>query len=185
MFRVAELRKRHIIGAKIRVFCVRHERCPIREKESGESGKEQVMELETAHFVSHPLAILNGCKDAATKSFNHGDKPSRLSSSSLSKQSLGADLAYYEQSILMGVPHVVVHRMDEASPMMPPRPVWYDEKGLAHSSMRKEAQSTSSLLASIEEGLQSSIIDPPSQEEITAFLYDRQAEIIICLEGTW
>ncbi|KAL7517060.1 hypothetical protein ACHAWX_002011 [Stephanocyclus meneghinianus] len=185
MFRVAELRKRHIIGAKIRVFCVRHERCPMREKESSERGKEQVMELETAYFVSHPLAILNGCKDAATNSLNDGDKSSRLRSSSLSMRSYKADLAYYEHSILMGLPHVVVHRMDETSPMMPPRPVWYDKKGLPHGPTTKEVPSASSLLTSTEEGLQSSMIDPPSQEEITSFLYDRQAEIIIFLEGTW
>ena len=182
---MAELRKRHIIGAKIRVFCVRHERCPMREKESSERGKEQVMELETAYFVSHPLAILNGCKDAATNSLNDGDKSSRLRSSSLSMRSYKADLAYYEHSILMGLPHVVVHRMDETSPMMPPRPVWYDKKGLHHGPTTKEVPSASSLLTSTEEGLQSRMIDPPSQEEITSFLYDRQAEIIIFLEGTW
>eukprot|EP00804_Cyclotella_cryptica_P007892 CCRYP_001444-RB/>CCRYP_001444-RB protein AED:0.05 eAED:0.05 QI:335/1/1/1/1/1/4/682/497 len=183
MFRVAELRKRHIIGAKIRVFCVRHERCPIEETETDESENDRVMVLETAHFISHPVAILNGCKDAANKSGNGGDLSLRLISSGFDKKTFGADSAY-EQSILMGLPHVVVHRIDEASPIMPPRPVWYDKKGLAHGPERKEAQSAS-LLCSTEEGSQNSKLDAPSQEEILSFLYDRQAEIIICLEGTW
>ena len=162
MFRVAELRKRHIIGAKVRVFCVRHERCPVGGKKDDERGS---VELETAYFVSHPLSILGGSKGV----------PSSSESSSLAVSGTQDD-SVYEQSILMGLPHVVVHRMDNVSPMMPPRPIWYDEKGSPHGP----ASSTS--LDSIEDGASSG--DVPSQEEITSFLQDRHAEIIVFLEGT-
>jgi len=170
MFRVAELRKRHIIGAKIRVFCVRHERCPVSMVGDNQSGRSNTVELETAHFVSHPLPLLNGSQSTDTSSED------------------------FEQSILMGLPHVVVHRMDNLSPMVPPRPVWYDERGVPHGVM-PETQTTdqqtgddkqSSLL--MEEGqsgaLFSNTQQPPSQEELTHFLQDRQAEIICFLEGT-
>lgn len=170
MFRVAELRKRHIIGAKVRVFCVRHERCPIGEKAGGDKdGTQRVVELETAHFVSHPLSILGGGGNSAPSKAS-----SSLSSSIMGESSPGSGSAY-EQSILMGLPHVCVHRMDVASPMMPPRPVWYDEKGLPHgSAVSKEGSS----LSMIEEG------SVPSQEDVASFLLDRQAEIIAFLEGT-
>jgi hypothetical protein len=158
MFRVAELRTRHIIGAKVRVFCVRHERCPVGSKKDG------AVELETAHFVSHPLLILGGSNVTAAPS------------SGLAATETKSDSAY-EQSILMGLPHVVVHRMGSSSPMMPPRPTWYDEKGLPHGSL-----SASRGLTTIEEG--SSSDGTPSPEEISSFLQDRHAEIIVFLEGT-
>lgn len=52
---MAELRnrKQHIIGAKIRVFYVRHELCPLSEE--AEAGGYGVVELEKVQFVSHPL----------------------------------------------------------------------------------------------------------------------------------
>ena len=166
MFRVAELRKRHIIGAKVRVFCVRHERCPI-DKDVKE--KSETVELETAFFVSHPLSILGGSKDTAS---------SGLPSESISDSA-------YEQSILMGLPHVVVHRMDHTSAMMPPRPIWYDEKGMAYSPSspgddENDKKESTSLLATMEEGSS----ETPSQEEIQLFLQDRHSEIIVFLEGT-
>lgn len=172
MFRVAELRKRHIIGAKVRVFCVRHERCPI---DQDEKEKSETVELETAFFVSHPLSILGGSKDTPS---SMGSASSGLASESMSDSA-------YEQSILMGLPHVVVHRMDQTSAMMPPRPIWYDEKGLAHSPSSfgddaKDEKESTSLLATMEEGSSKT----PSQEEIQLFLQDRHSEIIVFLEGT-
>lgn len=164
MFRVAELRKRHIIGAKVRVFCVRHERCPVSSKKDG------AVELETAYFVSHPLLILGGSNGSTAPLTGGSTAPSSGLAASESKS------AAYEQSILMGLPHVVVHPMDNSSPMMPPRPTWYDEKGSPHGP-----SSTSQGLTTIEEG---STSDSPSQEEISSFLQDRHAEIIVFLEGT-
>jgi len=212
MFRVGELRKRHIIGAKVRVFCVRHERCPVamggREGEDIENGGNNVVELETAHFVSHPLPLLDGSQSTTTRSaadVNEEEPNSKCS---------------FEQCILMGLPHVVVHRMDSLSPMMPPRPVWYDEGGVprvggpsplttlselseapteitAEESTGENNAAPSSLMATaMEEGVtapsSTSLLQPsngnttdqPAQEEISHFLQDRQAEIIVFLEGT-
>ena len=168
MFRVAELRKRHVIGAKVRVYCVRHERCPVA------TGGGVVGELETAYFVSHPLSLLNG--------------PPSLSGVGNSDVEPKANFTY-EQNILMGLPHVVVHRIDSLSPLLPPRPIWYDEGGIPHGpfvgnsttlsgSTTSAARDVAPTSFQIEEG---QII---SSEEITSFLHDRQAEIIVLLEGT-
>lgn len=186
MFRVAELRKRHIIGAKIRVFCVRHERCPV-------SSRHGAVDLETALFVSHPLFLLNGSR--TTTMFESGGEEEPNSECSL------------EQNILMGLPHVVVHRMDSLSPLVPPRPVWFDEGGVPHgpfestsatltagdgtsgentapsSLLMEEGQVTqSSRLLHVPDNGRTAIL--PTQEEITHFLQDRASEIIVFLEGT-
>lgn len=197
MFRVAELRKQHIIGAKVQVFCVRHERCPVAmaggQGQSKENGGNDVVELETAHCVSHALPLLNGSKSTAV-----GGRSGGADSNEEAPTSEGS----YEKSILMGLPDVVVHRMDLSSPMMPPRPVWYDAEGVPHGggspppSVSSEAPtenmtedgSSSLLAADLEEAapspLSPSATNQPTQEEITHFLLDRQAEIIVFLEGT-
>lgn len=210
MFRVAELRKRHIIGAKVRVFCVRHERCPVDMvggQGGAESGGNNVVELETAHFVSHPLPLLNGSRSIPTS----GSPPSM--SADANEEEPNSECSF-EQSILMGLPHVVVHRMDSLSPMVPPRPVWYDEGGVPHgpsvaplatlseaptestageSATGEDTAATSLLMEEGQPVHQSSLLQPssngdgtdqPTQEEITHFLQDRQAEIICFLEGT-
>lgn len=210
MFRVAELRKHHIIGAKVRVFCVRHERCPVAmaggEGGSTENGGSNVVELETAHFVSHSLPLLNGTNPT---------RASHLPAADVNEEGHYAESSY-EQSILMGLPHVVVHPMDPLSPMMPSRPVWYDSEGVPHGSGScpvttvsdaptestdseitddKSAVQSSLLAKDVEEGTTaaaSSLLQSPSddstnqptQEEIAHFLEDRQAEIIVFLEGT-
>jgi len=211
MFRLAELRKRHIIGAKVRMFCVRHERCPVAMADGGNQDPETgnaIVELETAYFVSHPLPLVYGSQSANTTNNNHSGLTS-ANSSDVSESS-------YEQSILMGLPHVLVHSMDALSPMIPPRPVWYDEGGvphgpsLAHSTTLSEAHADgtlgesqtgndddkpSSLLMEERQSTPSSLLqmtgsenntntNQPSEEEITHFLQDRQAEIICFLEGT-
>lgn len=201
MFRVAELRKQHIIGAKVQVFCVRHERCPVAmaggEGGSNENGGNNVVELETAHFVSHALPLLNGSKSTGSSGGANANEEAPHSEGS------------YEKNILMGLPDVVVHCMDSLSPLMPPRPVWYDAEGVPHgggtpppsaasevpTESTTEDGSSSLLAADLEEGApvppspSSSLLSPsstnqPTQEEITHFLLDRRAEIIVFIEGT-
>jgi hypothetical protein len=181
MFRVAELRKHHIIGAKIRCFCVIHERCPVSRSNDGG------VDLETAYFVSHPLSLLNGSRGTITR-YESEEEPNAECS--------------LEQNILMGLPHVVVHRMDCLSPLLPPRPVWFDEEGVPHGPRYMaptpltagDSVPDDSVLRTLltEEG---HLTPPhrlddggtailPTEDEITHFLQDRQAEIIVFLEGT-
>jgi hypothetical protein len=163
MLRVAELRKRHVIGAKVRLYCVMHERCPV----SVPDGDGEVVELETAYFVSHPLSLLNGPSSPEINN-EEGANPN----------------VTYEQSILMGLPHVVVHRLDSFSPMLPPRPRWYDERGTAHRpgvSISTTSSEGDRLACANADAVAQGIT---SNEDITDFLHDRQAEIIAMLEGT-
>jgi hypothetical protein len=172
MLRVAELRKRHIIGAKVRLYCVKHERCPVAIPQ----GEGEAVELETAYFVSHPLSLMNG---PSSPGANNEEEPNSNTT--------------YEQNILMGLPHVVVHKMDSLSPLLPPRPFWYDEGGTPHgpfvgisttdtvgNSGLGEDAAPSRQVEEIQILAQGSI----STDEFIDFLQDRQAEIIVFLEGT-
>ncbi len=171
MFRVAELRKRHVIGAKVRVYCVKHDRCPVVIPR----GDGEVVELETAYFVSHPLSLMNG---PSLPNVNNEEEPNSN--------------VTYEQHILMGLPHVVVHRLDALSPMSPPRPVWYDEGGtprgpyvgVSTTATFGESVSDDAATSNLRLGERQLPAGSTSSEEITDFLQDRQAEIIVLCEGT-
>lgn len=67
--------------------------------------------------------------------------------------------------VLMSLPQVIVHRLDERSPLVPPRPVWYDAEGHIHRS--RDPSDTSI-----------------TNDNLEMFLSDRDAEIIVLLEGT-
>lgn len=58
--------------------------------------------------------------------------------------------------ILMSLPQVIVHRMDESSPLTP-KPLWHDRHGQEHTS---------------------------SFDDTDAFLRDRHAEVVVQVEGT-
>jgi hypothetical protein len=83
----------------------------------------------------------------------------------------------YEETgshILMSLPDVVVHRINESSPLML-KDKWYDRHGQRHSlnyniPSRPRSGSTTG---------------PPSAslEELKEFLSDREAEIVVLLEG--
>ena len=150
MFRLAELRRGHIIGARVRAFLVRHERCPAGEDCGGGDGSRQ-QEMETAHFVSHQINLV-------------GDGGS----------------SGPEQSIIMGLPQVVVHRMDGSSPLLPGRPVWYDRRGVPHGP-QPAAGSDGGPLGGDGDGNNGR---QPTQEEIAMFLADRCAELVVFVEGT-
>jgi hypothetical protein len=113
MFQLSELRKHQLVEAHVRVYCIRHERARVMEQESDlrrkhrrssadfmeteddedssrERGESPAPQIETCYFQSHNVRL------------QHPD------------DELGAFL-------LMGPgPNVVVHRIDEWSPLMPP-----------------------------------------------------------------
>ena len=70
--------------------------------------------------------------------------------------------------IMMSLPQVIVHRMDASSPLVPNQP-WFDARGEQHPGVDQ-------------------IKDMPNFGEATqrieSFMQDREAEIVILLEGT-
>mmetsp|Transcript_19161 Transcript_19161/g.26973 ORF Transcript_19161/g.26973 Transcript_19161/m.26973 type:complete len:360 (+) Transcript_19161:919-1998(+) len=146
MFRVGELRRRHIIEAKVRAYCIRHDRYPLEKdelKDEGLCGNNEI-NIETSHFVTYPARLINPDEK-------------------------------YGECLLMSLPHVVVHKLDVFSPLMPPKPKWYDSIGNAHRSfLMNRGQNNNNTLEHASR----------VRNEIIQFLSDRDAELIILLEGT-
>lgn len=134
LFRVGELRRHHLIEASVRVYCLRHERLPLNVSYSNGETVDRVREIETTHFIARQMALV------------HPD------------EALGS------HNILMSLPQVIVHKLDDKSPLVPPRPVWYDEDGHIHRS--RDPSDTSINFDNLEK-----------------FMVDRDAEIIVLLEG--
>jgi hypothetical protein len=168
MFRLGERRKYHLIEATIRVYCIRHERLP-------------VTTTTTTSTTSAPGSSRRNPKEATSENGNDSNiNPSQVrieTSHFVSRQiRLHQPDDRYGSQVWMGLPQVIVHRIDEASPLMPPSPVWYDSQGMAHnfypSTSAQQARTTSkaattSLFSSANKrGLfPQELFDPPAPSE--------------------
>jgi hypothetical protein len=64
MFRVGELRSRHIVDARVRVYCIRHERYPNTNHHGMYMDDESsTIPIESFHFVTHHVPLL--CNDSS------------------------------------------------------------------------------------------------------------------------
>jgi hypothetical protein len=135
MFRVAEMRRYHLIEANVRCYCIRHERYPASREQTSELQQDtEPPHTETYHFLTRCVKLL------------HPD------------HSVG-------HSILMSLPQVITHRMDESSPLLPNAHEYVEPPMVTRDS---------------------SITDSCKlkNDEMKTFLRDRQAEIIVLVEGT-
>lgn len=139
MFRLGERRKHHLIEATVRCYGIRHERLPVQSIESSQNtnGTDD-------SFQPQRVPIETTC---------FVSKPMRLAQPD----------DRFGSHLWMGLPQVVVHRMDEASPLVPSSPHWYDVGGTA----RKYPDDNSLLIESIQD-----------------FWYDRDIELVVLVEGT-
>ena len=146
MFQVSELRKHQLVEAHVRVYCCRHAR-QVSGKTTHDDG-----------YVNGKCAGKGGesdCDSNSNSSSSEGDdsdgdnfNDSGVSPTLKAKQKerrKQVDTAYYQTHnvrlqhpddelgalLLMSLPNIVVHRLDEWSPMMPP-PLWWDENGRRH-----------------------------------------------------
>lgn len=161
-FRLAELRKHHLIDARVRVYCVRHDRLAMNSL----LGEPQI---KTFFFQVHPLQL----------NYPSDDRGGNL---------------------LMSLPSLVIHKIDNDSPIMPSS-VWYDAQGWGHRckiSSRKEQSEDDTNTSSPTDNndknknKNNTLFSPEDllkatyhsdEEQITAFFKDREVEIIVCVEG--
>lgn len=80
--------------------------------------------------------------------------------------------------LLMSIPQVIVHKMDLASPLTPPRPTWFDADGNQHNDSVKKYDS----LARNEK--QSLDRYKSEKDDIRKFHLDRDIEVVVLVEGT-
>jgi len=82
----------------------------------------------------------------------------------------------------MGLPQIVVHRIDETSPLLPP-PIWYDVEGIPNRytplspQQTNDETSTDPLAAAVQN-------HEADFYSIHDFLNDRDAELVVLVEGT-
>jgi hypothetical protein len=88
----------------------------------------------------------------------------------------------FDSRVLMSIPQVLVHELSSSSPLHPPGNSWYDSTAREHEKPSNE-----------NEVQQSITLDVPSQKSefyrdeikyLQEFLDDRDAEIIVLVEGT-
>lgn len=156
MIRIGELRSHQLIEATVRAYCIRHERHAVVEDTSLSST------LSSSNPATPRTVIETTHFVTRPVQFLHEEAGSH---------------------ILMSLPQVLVHRIDDRSPLCPPRPVWYDGTGQVHGH---------EVAATGDDGNCSNNLNHPSYQSTPAtnmddsarFLRDREAEIVILVEGT-
>lgn len=153
MFRIGELRHHQLHGASVKAFCIRHERTAVRTIDSGNDAAANSATSPTVHTTHFVTRPLPLWHEKAAGNGN----------------------------VLMSLPQVMAHCLDESSPLSQPDQ-WYDESGIQHFATSRKRQPDGS-----EESNTTRNLATPSQVETSeteAFLRDRQAEIVILVEGT-
>ena len=139
MFRVGELRRHHLIEASVRAYCLRHERIPV-------TNAACITFEWRGHLTEPRISEIETTHFVARHmQLVHPDE-------------------MFGSHILMSLPQVIVHRLDERSPLVPPQ-VWYDAEGKEHLPHTDHD-------------------DAFRFKRIETFLLDRDAEVIVLLEGT-
>eukprot|EP00518_Triparma_eleuthera_P000554 CAMPEP_0182458764 /NCGR_PEP_ID=MMETSP1319-20130603/4029_1 /TAXON_ID=172717 /ORGANISM="Bolidomonas pacifica, Strain RCC208" /LENGTH=648 /DNA_ID=CAMNT_0024657511 /DNA_START=124 /DNA_END=2067 /DNA_ORIENTATION=- len=141
MFQCSELRKHQLVEAHVRVYCVRHDRIA--------AGNNYPRDEDSADDDDDD----GGGGDDGLATGKHGRGEGYLSDGTGSKRPrrrkeeprFDVETAYFQTHnvrlqhpddelgafLLMALPNVVVHRIDEWSPLCAPA-LWYDEKGRRH-----------------------------------------------------
>ena len=153
-FRIAELRSHQLLEASVRAYCVRQER----------------------HLVPQTTCLPNGHgqgNDTPVLQTTHFvSKPMKLQHEDVSSH------------ILMSLPQVIVHCIDEKSPLLPPS-VWFDSEG-QRRQYRHHVDTTTS-------GTPDVLVVPScngnnsmlqQKNMLESFARDRQTEIIVLVEGS-
>lgn len=150
LFRMGELRQYHLIEATVRCYCVKHERLPVSATNNATEGDSDV----TANLGNPSSAV-----EINTTHFV--SRPMRLKH---------PDEAYGSH-LWMGLPQVIVHRMDSQSPLIPPSPTWYDDQGMGHP--------TPPILSQDEEQGSNAVI----ANSLEDFWWDRNVEVVVLVQG--
>jgi hypothetical protein len=164
MFRVAELRRHQLHGATIQAYMVRHERHVVHSPLAvSSSNGPALLAIRETEPLTNDLLETPSPTPAPSRSVETVHYVTRRMS-----LSTGSDPSDAPLSLLMSLPQVLVHRLDSASPLLPPSPLWYDVHGHAHTASPSGDGGPAQY----------------SLQEIEKFLIDREAEIVVILEGT-
>lgn len=187
MFRIAELRRYQLFDASIRCYCIKSERYPMSSATTSSTRFDENDDDNNDQGMRSPL--LPTRTDSETNSLHttyYVTKSMKLLHEEVSPQ------------ILMSLPQVIVHRMDQLSPLLPSiintncssslsstANQWYDEHGYPHRSEYCHYNPSDRCNANCADV--SAIDSYEEQGQITQtkhYFEDRNIEIVILLEGT-
>ena len=154
-FRIAELRSHQLLEASVRAYCVRQERYLVPERTGGLPNVN-----ENSASGAAPSPVL--------QTTHFVTKPMKLQHEDVSSH------------ILMSLPQVIVHSIDERSPLLPPS-VWYDSGGQRHQYGDFASNNHDILAAPSHSNSNDRIRERTCLE---SFVRDRQTEIIVLVEGS-
>ena len=188
MFRLGEQRKYHLIEATVRCYCIRHERLPNYYRSRRRDPTVTTDDIE----ASASATMIDGGQNQ--------DIGVRIETTPfVSRQMrLVQPDDRFGSHLWMGLPQVVVHRIDEKSPLMPSSPLWFDARGNAHSypPQSEEEQSQRSPVSSSEKadlihdsssnssGTKTMKFSHHHLVSLQEFLRDRDVELVVLVEGT-
>jgi potassium inwardly-rectifying channel subfamily J len=189
MFRLGERRKYQLIDATVRCYCIRHERLPVHQQPTTTSNSNR----------NNKKQDLDNTSKTTNNSHNNNNTRTRIETTyfvSRQMRLLQPD-DWYGSHVWMGLPQVVVHRIDQQSPLRPTS-VWYDAEGVENyyppvlnGSGDKTMTTTSSTTTGSDDPLAAAAptVDVRNYNEadfgaIHDFLHDRDAELVVLVEGT-
>mmetsp|Transcript_22625 Transcript_22625/g.62980 ORF Transcript_22625/g.62980 Transcript_22625/m.62980 type:complete len:360 (-) Transcript_22625:1420-2499(-) len=204
MFRLGERRKHHLIEATVRCYCIKHERIPTYPSQQRNNPNHN---NNNNNNNNHSNGNSNHNND------DDGDDDVPVSVETTSFVSRQMRLVQpddrFGSHLWMGLPQVVVHRLDKNSPLLPSSPIWYDVGGLPHrysydndneptppsSSSRlprgsgdPDSNSNSNFSNSNFSNSNSNFYGPSSHtgrdRAIRDFWYDRDVEVVVLVDGT-
>jgi potassium inwardly-rectifying channel subfamily J len=160
MFRLGERRKYNLIDATVRCYCVRHERIPL----------------------VPPSSLAHKKTDSQAK-----NKSSRVQVETTYFVSRLMRLIQpddrFGSHVWMGLPQVVVHCIDQESPLLPPL-TWYDAEGMENRCKSVDGDYRDSNTRAADPLAATEQITKADFESMKDFLNDRDAEIVVLVEGT-
>ncbi len=164
MFRLGERRKYHLLEASVRCYCVKHERIPNYHP-------------HTTRDIETHLNNNNG-NNKADFSVHMETTPF------VSRQMrLVQPDDRFGSHLWMGLPQVVVHRIDEKSPLMPSKPLWFDASGNAHRYPPTSPGGVD-LLQTSNSNSNNNGASSNNLASLQNFLLDRDVELVVLVEGT-
>eukprot|EP00797_Seminavis_robusta_P000826 Sro1050_g235490.1 rectifier potassium channel 2 (377) ;mRNA; r:8186-9316 len=194
MLRVGELRRFPLIDASVKLFCIRHERLPRLYPSITAANIAAAAEGDTHRTVSS--SSTSPQQQRQSNDNNNRDETNALQSiptTTTNPQSKGNvpppavvpvdtthfvtrhmkvlhpddDTTTHSNHILMSLPQVMVHRMDDTSPLVPPAE-WYDARGRHHQYPPHNPDRWLDM----------------NQKAVQDFWNDRAIEIVVLVEGT-
>jgi hypothetical protein len=162
MFRMGELMKRHLMECHVRVYCIRHVRCKVGQPKTS----------TTPVGVPPPPPSPPSQDTSSDEDSSFEIETNHFQVHNMRLQNPNDDLG---GMLLMVLPSMIVHKIDERSPLIPSHGEWCDADGQSHSWNPPSFANVSETEAAD--------LQQKQQSDLLSFFGDRETEIVVLVEG--